>query len=364
MRYLMFILAAASATTFAAETRPPAYSAEMIATGGGQTIRTHVWSDGKIVKSESADGKSGRYVDYDKKLSWVYGPGFPCVQVPIEPEGYAVTSREEIVGSETIDRHPVKKVKITSTIVHEKKTTTSVATEWRATDLHDLVLRSSFGDGSYQSHLEHVVLGMPDAKLMAFPNPPCKYDAIADTTHNAAQAAGGYRAVSFFDASCKKLVALPLTLSIPSDYAIRGFNNSDNCFWGAADDLDRVITRDGPDFTNIHRGVFWCRVSNTGYDPVQKKFVSESGTEDQWAAVMRAQGMRDAVVTSKKIGLIPTARVTGSMNGQHVYMLYLAVPFTDSPAILINYHPAGKGNASDDAAWQRFLDSIDATKKN
>jgi hypothetical protein len=75
---------------------------------------------------------------------------------------------------------------------------------------------------------------------------------------------------------------------------------------------------------------------------------------------MKAQGFRDAVVTSKQIGLIPTARITGSMNGQHVYMLYLAVPFTDSPAILINYRPPGKGAASDDAAWQRFLDSITA----
>jgi len=365
MRYLTFVLLATVATgLFATETpRPPAYSAEMIATGAGETIRTHVWSNGKILKSESADGKSGRYVDYDKKLSWVYGTGFPCVQVPLEPEGYAVTSREEVIGSDTIDRHPVKKVKITSTIVHEKKTTTSVSTEWRATDLHDLVLRSSLGDGSYQSHLEHVVLGAPDAKLLAFPNPPCKYDAIADTSHNAPQAAGGFRAVSFFDAACKKLVALPLTFSIPSDYAIRGYGTTDNCFWGANDDLDRVITREGTDFEHIHRGVFWCRVSNIGYDPVRKKFVSEMGTEEQWAARMKAQGFRDVVVTSKTIGLIPTARVTGSMNGQHVYMLYLAVPFTDSPAILINYRPPGKGAASDDAAWQRFLDSIEVGAK-
>jgi hypothetical protein len=364
MRYLTFVLlTAVAATAFAAETRPPAYSADMIATGAGETIRTHVWSDGKILKSESADGKHGRYVDYDKKLSWVYGPGFPCVQVPTEPEGYAVTSREEVVGSETIDHHPAKKVKITSTIVHEKKTTTSVVTEWRATDLHDLVIRSSMGDGSYQSHLEHVVLGAPDAKLLTFPHPPCTYDATVGTRSSAAQAAGGFRAISFFDASCKKLVALPLTLSIPSDYAIRGYGTTTNCFWGANDDLDRVITNEGPNFERIRRGVFWARVSNTGYNPVLKKFVSELGTEDQWAAGMKAQGIRNAVVTSKKIGLIPSARVTGSMNGQHVYMLYLAVPGADSPAILINYHPPGNGAASDDAAWQHFIDSIEVAAK-
>jgi hypothetical protein len=361
MRPLMFVFLAAAATSvIAAETpQPPAYTAEMIATGGGQTIRTHVWSDGRILKSQSADGSTGRYVDYDKKLSWVYGPGFPCVQVPTEPEGYVMTSREEVVGSETIDHHPVKKVKTTSTIVHEKKTTTSVFTEWRATDLHDLALRRSASDGSYESHLEHVVLGMPDAKLLAFPNPPCKYDPALDTTHDAAQAAGGFRAVSFFDASCKKLVPLPLTLSIPSDYAIRGYGTTHNCFWGRNDDLDRVIAKDGADFEHIQHGVFWCRPSDsTEYDPVHDKFVSEQGTQDQWAASMKAMGAKNVVVTSKKIGPIPSARVTATMNGQRVYMLYLAVPGADSPAILINYHPAGKGTATDDAAWQRFIDSI------
>jgi len=366
MRSLTFaFLTAAATAVIAAETpRPPAYTAEMIATGGGQTIRTHVWSDGRILKSQSADGSTGRYVDYDKKLSWIYGPGFPCVQVPTEPEGYAVTSREEVVGSETIDHHPVKKVKITSTIVHEKKTTTSVVTEWRATDLHDLALRRSASDGSYDSHLEHVVLGVPDAKLLAFPNPPCKYDPTLDTTHDAAQAAGGFRAVSFFDASCKKLVPLPLTLSIPSDYAIRGYGTTHNCFWGRNEDLDRVIAKDGPDFEHIQHGVFWCRPSDsTEYDPVHDKFVSEQGTQDQWATSMMAMGAKNVVVTSKKIGSIPSARVTASMNGQRVYMLYLAVPGADSPAILINYHPSGKGAASDDAAWQHFLDSIEVAKK-
>jgi hypothetical protein len=37
-------------------------------------------------------------------------------------------------------------------------------------------------------------------------------------------------------------------------------------------------------------------------------------------------------------------------------MLYIGVG--DSPAILINYHPAGKGGPPDDALWQQFLDSL------
>lgn len=342
--------------------KPPAYTAEMVVTVAGKETRSHVWSDGAILKSQSADGKSGRYVDSEKKLSWLYAPEFNCLQVPTEPEGYTSTTREEAAGSETIDGHPTKKVKITSAVTHEKKTTESVYTEWRASDLHDLVIRRRTADGT-EMRLEHVVLGKPDAKLLSFPNPPCKYDEALDKSHDAPQAAGGFRKVPFFDAGCKKLVPLPLTLVIPSDYAIRGFGNTDNCFWGSPDDLDRVIVKDGPDFEHIQRGVFWCRVGSTEFDPVHEKFVSEQGNQDQWAASMKAMGMKNVTVTSKKIGTIPSARVTGSMNGKHVYMLYLAVPRADSPAILINYHPVGKGGGADEAAWQRFLDSIEVAGK-
>ena len=365
MRYLTFVLLAAAATCVFAteEKRPPAYAAELVATSGGQTMRSRIWSNGTIFKTQSLDGTSGQYIDYDRKLSWLYGTGFPCLQMPAQPEGHASTTREEIVGSETIDGHPTKKVKVSS-VTHDKKTATTAWIEWRASDLHDLVIRRRAEDGSFESHLEHVVLVKPDAKYFAFPNPPCKNDEALDKTRDAPQAAGGFRKVPFFDAGCKKLVPLPLTISIPSDYAIRGFGNTDNCFWGSPDDLDRVIAKDGADFEHIQRGVFWCRVSeSTQFDPVHEKFINEQGPHDQWAASMKSMGLKNVTVTSKKIGTIPSTRVTGSMNGKHVYMLYLAVPRADSPAILINYHPVGKGGGADDAAWQRFLDSIEVAPK-
>ena len=40
------------------------------------------------------------------------------------------------------------------------------------------------------------------------------------------------------------------------------------------------------------------------------------------------------------------------------YMLYLALPNTNSLAILINYHPAGKDPAADDATWKKFVESV------
>jgi hypothetical protein len=355
------LVAAAFVPSAFATDKPLAYTAEMVITSAGKTTRSHVWSDGTILKSQGIDEASGRYVDNDKKLSWMYGVGFSCLQIPTEPEGYTSTIREEAAGSESIDGHPTKKVKVTSSVTHDKKTTESVYTEWRASDLHDLVIRRRAAEGT-EMHLEHVVLGKPEARLLAFPNPPCKYDERLDTVRDAPQAPGGFRTIFFLDAGCKNLVPLPLTLAIPSDYALRGHTH--NCFWGTKDDLDRVLTREGPDFEKIQRGVFWCRASDsTEYDPVHDKFVSEQGTQHQWAASMKAMGAKNVVVTSKKIGSIPSVRVTAVMNGQRVYMLYLAVPGADSPAILINYHPAGRGGAADDAAWQHFIDSIEVAAK-
>jgi hypothetical protein len=364
MRILLLSLFIAAATSLAADQPvPPAYSAEIVSSRAGLTMRMHVWSDGTIVRSQSADGKSGNYTDYDRKLMWMYGTGFSCLQLPIEPEGHKTTKREEVVGNETIDGHPTKKVKVTASVNDGKKTTTSTYFEWRATDLHDLAIRRRAEDGSFEWHLEHIVAGKPDAKLLAFPSPQCHYDETLDNTHNAPQAGGGFRSIRFFDASCKQLVALPLTMSIPSDYAIRAAGHS-NCFWGANEDLDRVILPQGPDFGTIHRGVFWCRAAgSTEFDPVHDKFVSEQGVQDQWAAAMKAMGWKNVVVSSAKIGEIPSVRVTGSLHGQRVYMLYLAVPHADSPAILINYHAAAKGTAGDDAVWRHFLESIQVAAK-
>ena len=48
----MFLLLAVlvTAASAAEETRPPAYTAEMVITGDGHTTRMHVWSDGTIYK--------------------------------------------------------------------------------------------------------------------------------------------------------------------------------------------------------------------------------------------------------------------------------------------------------------------------
>jgi len=358
---LLFLLCSAAAPGQSPEPTL-AYQADVVTTYKGQTTRSRVYSDGIRRKTETSrqDGQSaGTYTDSQKKLSWNWGPGYGCLQMPQRPAG--ATSNEEAAGMETVDGHPTKKFKVTSSATVGGKPMTSVEYVWKAADLQDLVIQRKSEDGSTVVNLKNIVVGKPDEKLLAFPSPPCKDDEALDTARNASEAPGGFRTVRFSDASCKKLVPLPLTLSIPSDYEIRPGGRM-GCFWGATEDLSRVLkVTDQADFEGIKRGVYWCRVSNsTEYDPTKKRFVNEHGTDDQWTSTLAREGLQNIVMTPKTVGSIPTLQIQGTMKGLKVYMLYIGVG--DSPAILINYRPAGKGGAADDAAWQHFLDSLDTAR--
>jgi hypothetical protein len=355
---VLLLLAPAAAS---AERKPIAYSAEVVVVSKGVTKKAHVWTDGVRWKQQDDDGKGGNYHDEEKGLSWMWGTGFPCIQTPLRGADARPTPKEEPLGSEVVAGHPTKKFKVTTTYQDGKTTMTDVRYVWRATDLGDLAIRQLSGDGTTERTLRNVVLGPPDPKLLAFPSPQCRYDEAQDTTRYAPKAAGGYRTIPFSDAGCKQFVPLPLTLSIPSDYAIRSAGPL-GCFWGTEEDLGRVLaSKEEADFTSIRRGVFWCRVSpSTEFDPVHEKFVSEEGPQEQWPAAMKALGARDVVMEPKKVAGIATLRVSGIMGGQAVYMLYIG--FGDSPAVLINYRPAGKGGPADLAEWQRFLDSLRPAK--
>ena len=345
-----------------ADDDPIAYSAEVTSVTGGVTSHRRVWSDGVRWTSQSDDGKSGVYQDHGKKLSWLWGPGYECLQVPLARPATTPPPKEEPLGRETVDGHPTQKVKITysipSTMGGKPGATTVVEYVWRATDLHDLVIQRKSLDGSSETHVRSVVLGQPDPAKLAFPSAQCKYDAAQDTTRYAAEAAGGFRAIPFFDAGCKQFVPLPIEMSIPSDYAIRAARPR-GCFWGAEEDLDRVLASPSEvDFTAIRRGVYWCRSSeDTEFDPVHRKFVNAAGPQENWPAAFAAQGIKDLVITPKSVGGIATLRVSGTLQGKHVYMLYLG--FGDSPAVLINYAPpAGSKDAATE--WARFLESLRA----
>jgi hypothetical protein len=350
----LVVLALAPAS---ADKKPVAYSAEVVVVRKGVTRKAHVWTDGVRWKEQDDDGQGGSYEDEEKGLSWLWGPGFPCIQAPLHGADTAPAPKEEPLGSEVVAGHPTKKFKVTTTYYDGEKTVTDVRYQWRAADLADLVIHSRTVDGTMDRTLRNVVLGPPDPKLLAFPSPQCRYDETQDTTRYAPKAAGGYRTVPFFDAGCKQFVPLPLTLQLPSDYAIRSAGPL-GCFWGTEDDLRRVLaSKVEADFSSIRRGVFWCRSSpSTEFDPVHKKFVNEDGPQEQWPAALQAQGAREVAMQPRTVGGIATLRVSGTVGGQAVYMVYIG--FGDSPAVLINYRPAGKGDAADRAEWQHFLDSL------
>lgn len=337
---------------------PIAYRAQAVVVSEGKSTQFNVWSDGLRARWVPADGdgeKSGAYYDFEKKLQWAYGPGFPCLQMPLYPDEF--TQTEVMLGPESIDDHPTQKFRVTSHFKVNGEALSEVTTEWRATDLGDLVIQRSASHG--QGHtLRDIVVDMPDAKAVAFPS-GCKYDEMQDMTRFAAQAAGGFRTVRFSDLSCKKLVPLALAFAVPSDFEIREGGPPPSCFAGRRDDLSRLLKVDSEvQFDALRHGVFWLHVSDaTYYDPSRKRFVSAQGSDDQWPdAWASTMGASDVKMSRKDVFGIPSLRVTALVGEKTVRMLFLGVG--DSPAIRISYQPAGNGTSADAALWQHFLDSI------
>jgi len=345
---------------------PIAYHGESTLVVNGQTTQGQVWSDGirTLRESTANDGtKSGGYSDDEKKLMWVYG-NFPCVQIPLNP--HKSEQAGELIGSENVDGHPTQKFKVSFSEMESGKSVTKSGVEWRATDLENLVVQWTKPDGS-QFHLRHVVVGVPDAKTLTLPS-QCKYDEAKkryddsqNTNDYAARAPGGFRTVSFFDLSCKKLVPLTLTFSLPSDFEIRQGGHM-GCFAGQHDDLARLLkVNDQVDFDALKHAVIWVRTSDsTEFDPRQKHFITNQRTDDQWTSMYRQSGATDVKVIPRDLFGIASLRVTATVGAKTARMFYLGVG--DSPAILISYQPAGNGTPGDETEWQRFLDSIAKTK--
>jgi hypothetical protein len=134
------------------------------------------------------------------------------------------------------------------------------------------------------------------------------------------------------------------------------------CFAGPHDDLARLLKVDDQvDFDSLHHAVIWVRTSpSTQYDPHQKHFLSDQGSDDKWASVLeRTAGATNVKVIPKDVAGIPSLRVTATIGARMARMFYLGV---GSPAILISYQAAGNGTPADETDWQHFLDAIASAK--
>ena len=108
------------------------------------------------------------YEDEEKGLSWMWGPGFPCVQMPLGGADTGQPPKEEPLGSEVVAGHPTKKFKVTTTYKDGKQTVTDVRYVWRATDLGDLAIRSRSGDGTMERNMLYIGFGDSPAILINY----------------------------------------------------------------------------------------------------------------------------------------------------------------------------------------------------
>jgi hypothetical protein len=352
---LLAVVLFSSAAIAAESSVPVAYTGEGVLTApGGVKMTVKVWSDGVHTRRDwsGSDGaKSYYYYDTSRQTMWIYAAGKPCQQTPSKED--TLPRNAKLLGSETIDGHPAQKFAISGVDPNDNET----GIEWRAADLGNLVIQWQRSNGA-EYHLRHIVTGKPDAETLKFPE-QCKTSDVNDTTHYAAQAPGASRSVSFFDLACKKLVPLPLTFSLPSDFEIRE-GGPMGCFAGRHDDLDRLLElSEQVNFDALKHAVIWVRTSDsTQFDPQHKVFRSELGSSDQWQAAYAHAGIRDVSVTARDVFGIPSVRVNAVVEGKPVRMFYMG--YGDSPAILISYQPAPGGSSADDGDWQRFLDGIAA----
>jgi hypothetical protein len=153
----------------------PDLTADQVMTMSGQPPRqSKIYFSAGRMRSEMDMGgkKMASIVDLKAKKMWLLMPEpIGCIEQPFadDPQNPLSASnaspKEELLGSETIDGHPTKKYKVTSTIQGK----TYVGYQWRATDLNDFALRWQDEAGKFQTQFKNIVLGKPDPKLLEPP---------------------------------------------------------------------------------------------------------------------------------------------------------------------------------------------------
>jgi len=177
-------------------------------------------------------------------------------------------------------------------------------------------------------------------------------------------APGEFRTVTYRDAVCQRLPAVPVTFSLPADYVSRSVGKSveAGCLWGTKEDLDRVTAvPDEGDFSALKRGVFRARVStNIVCSAKTGTFDAMDGSgEAGIRAQLEASGA--SLVTWKKetLGGLPALQIVADLGPSgRVYMLYLGNTGFSSNTLLVNYYQPKKRTADDDALWARFVSGI------
>jgi hypothetical protein len=169
------LLLAAPGVTLAADAKkPPNLTADVVVTmrdGASHTGKMY-FLDGKYRSEMTVNGQPVTSVlDTVAKKSWtLIPPPMGCIEQPfttdpMNPLASAEPEKQELVGSETVDGHPTKKYRVTTTVNGKPYE----SFQWRATDLQNLPIQWSDAAGQTRSMLKNVKLGRPDPALFKTP---------------------------------------------------------------------------------------------------------------------------------------------------------------------------------------------------
>jgi hypothetical protein len=155
-----------------------------------------------------------------------------------------------------------------------------------------------------------------------------------------AASADGWKKADFAAATCNYISPpMGLSFSLPPGFLTLNPKRGPGagCFWGTKEDLDRVITAEGPNFEKLVRGVFQARLStNVAFDHSTGLFSGEEELE----ILLKNAGVTGGKIGHRKFGKHPGLVVTGkTREGSSLYLVYLAHGLDDN-VLLINYRPA------------------------
>ena len=137
-----------------------------------------IYALGKRIRSDSSHGAKPITVimDSDAKKMWLIPSPTTCIEQSLSDDARRTSflvpdpsSKEELVGTETIDGHPSEKYKVTTA----GGTSALVHYVWRAKDLQGFPVKASDAAGTSETHFKNIVLAKPDAKLFQ-PPADCK----------------------------------------------------------------------------------------------------------------------------------------------------------------------------------------------
>lgn len=173
MKNLLLFLLLCSAAVFAASAHQ--FSADMVMTAQGHSVTGKYYMNGDKMRMEmSMMGQSSITIArHDKKVSWILMPAqksYMEVSMEGKPQGpspfdAAADFKYTQVGTETVNGHPCKKMKFTTT----KAGQSFSGFHWLATDLKDLPVKWSDEAGTSVMELKNVKMGTSPADLFELP---------------------------------------------------------------------------------------------------------------------------------------------------------------------------------------------------